>query len=577
LVETQNPPKITNMFNESILTSCNGSCPAGINIPGFIALILGKDEKQAYRLIRNSAPFPALLGRTCPHPCESSCRRIETDQSINICVLKAVAADKVKVDYNFLDESKSPLKNKSVGIIGGGPSGLSCAYFLARMGYSVTVYEAQSVAGGMASLGIPEYRAPMDIIQWEIDAIKRLGVEIRLNTEVGKDISFFDLEMKHNAIYIATGLPKGTYINLKGEKLENVYQAVDFLKDLKLALYYKKPTPKIGKNVIVIGGGNVAVDAVRSAKKLGAKEVRLICLEQRQEMPAWQHEIEEALEEGVCLDNGWGPQEITTDSKGKVDGIRFKQCTHVFDEKGKFSPQYCEDETIYYKADTIIMAIGQMPETTFLQGVPGIQFFRGKWIIADLNSTKTDRKGVFAGGDVVKPGLLIDAIALGRLSAISIDKYLGGTGELFLDQDIEIPKPNLNWKEWHTQRNNPKFIDLDYRGTSFKEVSQGLTSKAAIDECDRCLCCEKSTINPDKCIGCGTCVKNCPYDAILFDIKVKKYVFGDRTMRTASVDPKLCHTCGVCLSDCPVNAITFIKWSNEHYYQEIKTQLDSLK
>ncbi|MHA1819502.1 MAG: FAD-dependent oxidoreductase [Promethearchaeota archaeon] len=563
------PVKFEEIYNQEIISPCNSGCPAGINIPGYIALILEKDLENSYKLIRNNNPFPAITGRVCPHPCETKCIRGDVDEPESICLLKVIPSNYVKNLPKPLEEKILPKKGKSVGIIGGGPTGLSCAYYLARLGYDVTVYEKEPVAGGMMAHGIPEYRAPMEIVQWEVEVIKRLGVEIKVNTEVGKDISFDEVEQKHDAIYIGIGMSNGTYIRVPNEHAEGVYQAVDFLKQVKHALYFKEPLPKLGDRVVVIGGGNVAIDAARTARRLGIKEVIELCLEKRHEMPAWEHEIVEAIEEGVDLRPGWGPKEITVDKNGKVKSITFKECVQVFDENHRFSPKYDENNTITFDVDSVIMAVGQSPDSEFLKNVKDMEFFRGKWIIADKTTLQTNHPGVFAGGDIVKPGLLIDAIAAGRRAAAAIDMYLEGTGKILVDE-IKIPLPHLEWKHRPEKRIPVKKLEGKERLT-FKEFVQGfITEEAGYHEADRCLACDPPHIDIEKCIGCGTCIKNCPYEAISFEFEEIEIPLGTRKIRHAKIDRVKCHSCSICLSVCPVNAITMTKWSNERFFTEIE-------
>ncbi|MHA1729152.1 MAG: FAD-dependent oxidoreductase [Promethearchaeota archaeon] len=573
--------EITDIVEQKYISPCSNACPAGINIPGFLALISVGREKDAYHVIRRNNPFPYTCGLVCPHPCEDQCRRaeLENEKAVNICNLKSVAADFVKKSSESIVEKKLPSNGKSVGIIGGGFSGLTCAYFLTKLGYDTTVYEAQPVAGGMASIGIPEYRAPMEIIQWEIQVIADLGVKILTNTEVGKDISFKEIENEHDAVYISTGMPKGTYIGLEGEHAKEVYQAVDFLRDLKLNLYFEEDPPPLGKKVVVIGGGNVAVDAARSVKRLGS-EVIMVCLEQRHEMPAWEHEVNSCEDEDVEINNGWGPQKIIVDTDNHAKGIIFKQCTEVFDENHRFRPQYCEDETIEYDADSIIMAIGQSADSSYIpkeflkdpekEKSEGIELFRGKWVVANDITFKTGKKGIFAGGDIVKPGVLVDAVGKGRKAAQSIDQYLGGTGELFIEDGIDIPIPPLDYATWRYQRCDMESIDIEKRMTTFVEESCLLNREAALSESKRCIGCDIMQFDSEKCIGCGTCLKNCPNKAISFDITIKKYVFGERKIRKAVVDPRLCECCGICLSECPVNAISTVNWCDDIYFSVIE-------
>jgi NADH-quinone oxidoreductase subunit F len=564
--------EVSDIVDQKYISPCANACPAGINIPGFLALIAAGRHLDAYKVMRRNNPLSSMCGRVCPHPCENQCRRaeIEKEDALNICVLKSFAADKVK-QTGRLHEDCLPDTSKRVAIIGAGPAGLTCAYFLRRLGHTVTIYESLPVPGGMGSVGIPEYRLPMEVILWEIGLIEKLGVKILTNTTVGKDITFEEIRKKHHAVFISTGLPKGNYIGLEGEHAIEVYQAVDFLKNLKLALYNNTKPPKVGERVVVVGGGNVAVDAVRSAKRLGAKELTLICLEQRDEMPAWDYEVAGCVDENIGINNGWGPEAILTTPDNHVRKIVFKQCTNVFDDTGRFSPQYCEDVNVEYDVDTVIMAIGQSPDVSYLKDVEGLTWFRkDRWLSAEKYTQKAGLPGVFAGGDMLKPGLMIEAIGHGRTAAQSIDMYLGGTGRLNTTDGVIIPLPPLDPKNWNIERQNISEINERERFSSFKELSLGIGDKSGSLETTRCIGCAIMQIDQDKCIGCGTCIKNCPNQAIAFNITIKQYVFGERNIRKAVVDPKLCECCGICMSECPVNAISTVNWNDKLYFTEIE-------
>ncbi len=563
--------EVSDIYDQKYISPCANACPAGINIPGFLSLIAARRYLDAYIVMRRNNPLSSMCGRVCPHPCEDQCRRaeIEKEDALNICVLKSFAADNVQKNGG-LEEECLPNSGKRIAIIGAGPAGLTCAYFLRRLGHSVTIYESLPVPGGMGSVGIPEYRLPMEVILWEVGLIEKLGVKILTNTTVGKDISFEEIRKKYHAVFLSTGLPKGNYIGIEGEHAIEVYQAVDFLRDLKLAIYNKRDLPKVGERVVVVGGGNVAVDAIRSAKRLGAKELTLVCLEQREEMPAWDHEIAACTDEDIDINNGWGPEAILTTKDNHVRKIVFKQCTDVFDDNGRFSPQYCEDENVEYDVDTVIMAIGQSPEVSYLKDVEGLTWFRkDRWLSAEEHTQKTGLPDVFVGGDMLKPGLMIDAIGHGRTAAQSIDMYLGGTGKLFTKDDVVIPLPPLNPKNWSTKRQHVDEISERERDTTFKEISLGLNKKSGTMETTRCIGCAIMQIDREKCIGCGTCVKNCPSQAISFNITAEQFVFGERKIRKAVIDPKMCLCCGLCGAECPVNAISTVNWSDELYFEEI--------
>ena len=343
---------------------CKIKCPANVNIQGYIQLIKKKEYVKAVNLIRERNPFSAICGRVCPAPCESVCTRSKVDSAIAIRQLKRFASDEemrlVKSGELSLPEEKSPQPGaKRVAIIGAGPSGLTAAGDLADMGYDVTLYEARSLAGGMLYWGIPQYRLPREMLDYEVELIRRRGVKILLNCTVGKDISFETLQKENDAVYISAGAHVSRKLGIQGEDKKGVLYGIEFLRQVGKS----EDKPVFKGKVTVIGGGNVAIDVARTALRLGAKKVELVSLEQRDEMPAYKEEIEATLDEGISIRNGWGPKIIT--GNGSVKGIELKQCVSVFDETGKFKPAYNEHKLTKIKTDQLIIAIGQMVDKQF--------------------------------------------------------------------------------------------------------------------------------------------------------------------------------------------------------------------
>jgi NADPH-dependent glutamate synthase beta subunit-like oxidoreductase len=486
---------------------CEEACPAGINVPGYVALIGAGRELEAYNLILKNNPFPAVCGRVCTHPCELQCTRNKVDKSVAIRHLKRYITDTVFENYTPEAVKALPKNGKSVGIIGAGPSGLSCGYYLSLLGYDVDVYESQPIAGGVLAYGIPEYRIPRAVLEKEIKMIEKAGVKIHLNTEIGKDVHFDQLRKKHNALYIAIGTQSSKMAGIPGEDLSGVHNGLDFLRAVSLG-----NAPEVGKKVVVIGGGNVAVDTALTALRKGAQKVSIVCLEQRNEMPAFEEDILEALEDGIELINGFGPRRFLG-SNGKVSAVEFMRCTRVFDENGAFVPIYDPADSCTLESDTVIVSIGQAPDLSFAEGLS-----TGGRLAADPITHMTSMEGVFAGGDLVRgSNVAIAAIADGKNTARSIDIYLGGKGELNTGIEVDIPEPDLTVLPYLGDRYPLERLDKSIRVCSFDEVVQGYSRENAIGEAKRCLRCDKRLrefVDQQKCMGCGLCVAPCPGEAI---------------------------------------------------------------
>ena len=344
------------------IAPCVSRCPINLNARDYVGLIAEGKYLEALDLIRERLFFPGVIGRICAHPCEEQCLRgRKVDQPIAICALKRFVADYEKGVRDIPVPAMEPAKGKKVSIIGGGPAGLTCALELRKAGYSVTVYEAHDKLGGMLYLGIPAYRLPKEELDREISIIDKMGIEVRFNTSVGKEVSFDEVRKGSDALFISPGAHGGRGLGIENETAEGVLGGIEFLRRVN-----KGESVKIGNRVIVIGGGNVAVDVALTARRTGAKEVHMACLETWDEMPAHKWEIDQAVEEGVVIHASWGPKRIVA-PEGSVSGIEFKRCTRVFDEQGRFSPLYDDTTTITYEADTVILAIGQAMETQFLE------------------------------------------------------------------------------------------------------------------------------------------------------------------------------------------------------------------
>ena len=462
--------------------SCKTACPAGVNIPGYIALIKEGREQDAYNLIRQENPFPAVCGRICVHLCESKCVRGEMDQAVAIRQLKRYAAD--CAEHGVQDtQSITPANGKKVGIIGAGPSGLTCGHYLARLGYEVEIFEALSTAGGVMAFGIPEYKLPKEILRREIRLIEDLGVKIHLNAEINQGLT--DMCENFDAVYVAVGSQLSGRLNLPGEDLPGVHYGIDFLRDINL---HNKPMA-VGENVVVVGGGNVAFDVARVAKRLGAKSVSLVCLESRESMPAFPDEITAGEEEGVVIHNSKSIKKILND-QGRITGI---ECADVesfgFDENKRLQVTVCEGSDQVIGADTIIIAIGQQPDNVSQYA---LETTHNNRIQVNNQTLATSKEGVFAGGDAVRtPDSVIAAIADGKKAAISIDQYLGGTGELNKGDSIAIPEAEEIEELLLKNRPAVKQLDPEMRTRSFDEINMGFNHENAIEECERCLRCDR--------------------------------------------------------------------------------------
>jgi len=472
--------------SDLFLSPCENACPASVNVPGYMGLISAGRYIDAYNLIRQENPFPAICGRICTHPCESKCRRAQLDEAISISDLKRFVAD-----YAFKHEEEStkdivfPKNGKSVGIIGAGPSGLTCGYYLARLGYEVDIYEAAPVAGGLLAFGIPEYRLPKDVLKHEIKLIEQVGVKIHLNTEVGNDVSFAGLRKKHHSIYIATGTQLSNKINIPGEDLEGVVHGLNFLRNVNLG-----QDVKIGETVAIIGGGNTAIDAARTALRLGAKKVNVLYRRTIQDMPADAREICDMIEEGIEIIPLVAPTRFI--GKDKIEAI---ECVRMkvsgFDSAGRRKPKIEEESNFTLKVDMVIPAVSQSSDLPFV-GMDDVELTEWGTFITDKDTLMTTMDGVFAGGDVARGSdVAITAIADGKKAASSIDLYLGGKGVLNKGEAIAIPAPADQDELVEHARFPMEVLDPEKRKDCFCEVVQGYHKLNAIAESMRCLRCDR--------------------------------------------------------------------------------------
>jgi NADPH-dependent glutamate synthase beta subunit-like oxidoreductase len=468
------------------LVPCKEVCPAHIDVPGYLRLVAEGKQDPANAIVREKVPFPGILGRVCQHPCEETCRRGEVNEPIAICALKRYAAEGEKGLWkkNVVIHGDT---GKKVAVVGSKPAGLTAAFYLRKKGHMVTVFDANNQAGGMLRYGIPRFRLPRHLIDKEISEIFDLGIDFKSEMALGRDFTLEELKSDgYDAVFLGIGAQLSRRIPLEGCETPETLWSIEFLRAIA-----EGEDIGLKENVVVIGGGNVAVDVALTALRCGAQNVSLACLECLEEMPASSWEIEGAIAEGVHLLPSWGPDKILSED-GKVTGLDLVECTCVFDEQGNFCPQFGESKECI-RVDQVILAVGQATDLSFLDKNSSISAKDGL-IVVDPESLETGMQGVYAGGDVTRmPGAIVCAVAAGRKAATSIDKALGGTGDI---EEVlfprEAPDQYLGREEGFASRPREKVpeIELDARRQGFNEVSLGYADKQALKEAKRCLQCD---------------------------------------------------------------------------------------
>ncbi len=497
---------------------CKTACPAHIAVQGYLKMASQGRYTDALALIKKQNPFPAVCGRVCNRRCEEACTRGTIDEAVAIdAVKKFIAEQDLKTETRYIPPVVIPASihkdrfDEKIAIIGGGPAGLSAAFYLAQTGYRPTVFEKSAQPGGMLRYGIPSYKLEKNVVDAEIDVMREMGVEIKTGVEVGKDVTLGELrEQGYKAFYIAIGCSAGRLPGVPGENAEGTMTAIDYL--------HKANTGNASYNgtVVVVGGGNVAVDAARVSMRSGAAAVTMLSLESAGEMPASDEEIAEAKEDGVAVQNGWGPKEVLTQD-GKVTGIVFKKCVSVFDQNGRFAPVYDENETITMECSRVIFAIGQRTVWGDLLKGENVEF-KGPAIVADGLTYQTGQPDIFVGGDVYTgPKFAIDAIAAGHCAAESLHRYVHN-GHMTIGRNHwefnELDKNNIRVENYDNSSRQRENMDAAVPAKSFRDAHLTFTEEQVKKETARCLGCGATIVDENRCIGCGVCTTKCEFDAI---------------------------------------------------------------
>ena len=505
--------------HETGTAPCKTACPAHIAVQGYIKMAAQGRFTDALALIKKNNPLPAICGYVCNRRCEDACTRGTIDEAVAIDEIKKFIAMKdMDAETRYIPKKVVPSLNgkfdEKIAIIGGGPAGISCAYYLAEKGYKPTIFEKNEKLGGMIVYGIPSFVLEKNIVEAEIDILREMGVEMRTGVEVGKDITIAELrEQGYKAFYLGIGCQAGRKIGVPGEDLEGVMTGVDFLH-----ITTDDENYKLTGDTVVIGGGNVAIDVSRSAIRCGSPKVHQVSLETRDIMPASPEEIEIAESEGILLQGGWGPKEILSEN-GKVTGVVFKKCTSVKDADGRFNPQYDENDTMTVSCSNVILSVGQTIEWGNLLEGEDVEFWHGNYPVADKVTYQTRVKDIFVGGDVYTgPKFAIDAIAAGKEGAISIHRFVQPHSSLTIGRDpnyyVELDKEDILVESYDNSKRQRPAKKEGIGTDSFRSATSILTEEQIKTETSRCLGCGATIVDENQCIGCGICTTKCEFDAI---------------------------------------------------------------
>lgn len=509
--------------HETGTAPCKVACPAHISVQGYLRKAAQGRYREALAIIKKENPFPAVCGRVCNRRCEAACTRGTVDEAVAIDEVKRfVAEHDLSAEHRFVPQVIPPTTrggfSERIAIVGAGPAGLTCAYYLALQGYKPVVFEKREKPGGMMTYGIPRFKLSQEVVAAEIDVLRELGVEIRCNTEVGRDVTLQQLRDEgFCAFYLAVGAQKGRLAGVPGEEGPGVVTAMDFLADA-----LGNPEASVSGPVVVVGGGNVAIDAARCALRLGAGSVRMVCLEQPDEMAASAEEIEEARAEGIEILNGWGPAAVERNDAGCVVGLRLRRCTRVFNDEGRFAPEYNDEDCRQVECSTVVMAIGQAIDWGQLLDGSAVELRPNGTAVADAATFQTAQPDVFVGGDAFTgPQFVIDAIAAGHEAAVSLHRFAQKGSSLTLGRNprhyVELDKQRalINPGSYdEAGRQAPPCAPVASVRHNWEDPRGVLTEQQVAAECARCLSCGAAVVDPNKCIGCGLCTTRCEFDAI---------------------------------------------------------------
>ena len=479
---------------------------------------------EALALIKRENPLPAICGRVCNRRCEDACTRGRVDAAVAIDeVKKFIAQRDLDAATRYVPPVVTPTRaggfDQKIAIIGAGPAGLSCAFYLAEKGYKPVVFEKNERPGGMLTYGIPSFKLQKDVIEAEVEIVRLMGAEFRYGVEVGRDVTLDELrEQGFKAFYVAIGCQGGRLAGIPGEDAEDVTVAVDFLREVNSG-----KIDTLSGRTIVVGGGNVAIDVARNACRLGSEHVEMFCLESEVQMPASEEERREAVEDGAHISCGWGPKEIHLDEAGRVCGITFKRCTRVFDDEGRFAPEYDENDLRRVDADRVVMSIGQSIVWGDLLAGSKVELDRGQGALADPQTYQTAEPDIFVGGDVYTgPSFAIDAIAAGHEAAVSIHRFVQPGSTLTIGRNqrryTALDRDDVVLESYDNASREVAHVDREReKAAPFSEYVETFTEEQVRAETARCLGCGASIVDPNKCIGCGLCTTKCAFDAIHLD------------------------------------------------------------